>query len=445
MKYFLKKAWPVWGIVLFTLVLNVLIFIAAGTYQVLLWALVVFSPVFLFTAFLLWQRGFLPQKASSGGLQPSAKPDHYEWLSHSVYPARLAPVDLEVKIGNDQCSRPYHASIVNVDSMENIDQQAIPDYAGGGRDPDYPGYPGSGGLDTYQLAAGSLVWQIDAQYRGCRGEDGHFNSKAFKANSGRPEIKMIELKLSSAGNTNDAPGSILQIGKGIEHKTGNGIFLYAAFTSFHNAEGMIHFLNNLRELSDGKPVGIRICLNNRREFYQICHAIQKTQLIPDFIVVDGGFERADTDPSVQSVRPVMPLYEALLFVSQTLQMYGFGNKIKIIADGRIHSSFDIIKVLALGADVICTEIPHYRIMKHAGKVSLHFSSQDEYEFHNELMKDTVQMMKSCGCGSIRDITLSKLFSRLDVICPGKIAALNGHVSQPGTVRKIYDSKIRSIR
>ena len=53
---------------------------------------------------------------------------------------------------------------------------------------------------------------------------------------------------------------------------------------------MIHFLDSLRELSGKKPIGIRLCISDKKEFREICHAIRKTQLIPDFIVVEGSFE-----------------------------------------------------------------------------------------------------------------------------------------------------------
>ena len=56
---------------------------------------------------------------------------------------------------------------------------------------------------------------------------------------------------------------------------------------FFNAEGMVLFLEKLRKLSGKKPVGISVSICNKKEFYEICHAIRKTEIIPDFIIVEG--------------------------------------------------------------------------------------------------------------------------------------------------------------
>lgn len=443
MKYIQKKTWPIWGMILLTLLLNVLIVIASDKNQNLLWLLVVFIPLFSILAYFAWQIVHLPQKSSADSAQPSAQHSNFEFLSHSVYPTKIALNDLKVQIGNDQCSQPYNACIFNIDSMENIDQGSIFSNAMLERNPECLGYSDVKGLDTYHLAEGGVVWQVGTEYVGCRTENGHFSSKEFKKNACRPEIKMIELKLSSARKRSDFVDSFLELAEPIDSQIVNRIFSTSAFTSFNDAEGMIHFLNNLRELSGGKPIGMRICINDKKEFYQICYAIRKTQLIPDFIVVEGSFETKDIVHSNQAFHIEMPLYEALMFVSQTLHIYGLEN-IKIIAASRIISCFDILKVIALGADMICTEMPHCHIMNYAengGKLSLQFKSQNVYVFHNDLMNDTVQMMRICGFRSMSDITVSKLFSRLDVMQAEKFAKLNSHVLYPASVRKVFGMPI----
>jgi glutamate synthase domain-containing protein 2 len=234
----------------------------------------------------------------------------------------------------------------------------------------------------------------------------------------RPEVRLIELKLS-AGIKPVYPGDpLLRFEKPVEHTIGNSIFSDPANTDFRDAEGMIHFLGDLRELSGGKPIGIRLCINDKKEFYQICHAFRKTQIIPDFIVVEGPLESTGTLHADQAFPAGMPLYDALLFVSQTLQVYGLQDKIRVIADGKIFSCFDILKVLAMGANVVCTEMPLYTTIKYTvgnRKPSLHHENGNKNDFHDSLMKDTVQVMKKCGFKSVDDITLSKFFSRIDVL------------------------------
>jgi hypothetical protein len=303
-------------------------------------------------------------------------------------------------------------------------------------------------LNTYNLAAGGLVLQIGPDYLGCRTENGHFNSNAFKETACRPEVKMIELKLSSAIKPAYSVNSVSDFVEPIKAKIGNSIFTDSAFTTFRDSEGMIHFVNTLRELSGGKPIGIRLCINDKKEFYQICHAIQKAQLIPDFIVIEDSFESTGIDHSNKGFHSGTPLYEALLFVSQTLQMYGLQNKIKVIAGGKIISCFDILKLLALGADLVCTEMSRYTPILYpvdGGRLSHHYKIQNVYDFHDRLMIDTSKLMSVCGFKSVSDITLSQFFNKLDVLHSKNFDELNGLCLYPASVKKIYTSKIKSHR
>lgn len=448
MKNIKNKAWPIWGMILLTLLLNVLIISASDENRAFHWILILSIPLFLISIYFASQTGHLRQEYFTDGLRPSVRLTQPEWLSHSVYPNKIAPTDLKVQIGNDQCSQPYSACIFNVGSMENTDFESTFIHATKEKELKYSEYSVSEGLNTYHLAAGGLVWQIGAGYLGCRTENSHFNSNAFKKTAHRPDVKMIELKLSSAVKPIYPVDSFLSFAEPIERKMDNKIFSDSAYTTFRDAEGMIHFLSNLRELSGGKPIGIRLCINDKKEFYQICHAIRKAQLIPDFIVVEGSFESTGVVHSDQTFHTGIPLYEAILFVSQTLQMYGLQNKIKVIADGKINSCFDILKVLALGANVVCTEMPRYTAIKYPGddrKLSLHYTSRNVYDFHDNLMKDTVQIMKICGFKSVSDITLSKLFGWLDVLHAKSFEKFNGPVLYPGSLKKIYNSSMKSHR
>ena len=50
---------------------------------------------------------------------------------------------------------------------------------------------------------------------------------------------------------------------------------------------MMHFIQQLRELSGGKPVGFKLCIGHPWEFVAIVKAMLHTRILPDFIVVDG--------------------------------------------------------------------------------------------------------------------------------------------------------------
>ena len=56
---------------------------------------------------------------------------------------------------------------------------------------------GEGGISPHHLKyGGDIIWQIGTGYFGCRDEDGIFSKEVFRENVNRPQIKMVELKLS---------------------------------------------------------------------------------------------------------------------------------------------------------------------------------------------------------------------------------------------------------
>lgn len=112
----------------------------------------------------------------------------------------------------------------------------------------------------------------------------------------------------------------------------------------------MHFLQELRELSEGKPVGFKLCIGQPWQFMSIVKAILKTEIIPDFIVVDGSEGGTGAAPIEFSDNIGTPLREGLIFVHNTLVGAGLRDKIKIGASGKIISSFDIASTFALGAD-----------------------------------------------------------------------------------------------
>ena len=411
-----KPVWLAIGVIVLALLLNIIILRTAySDSQNPLWMLIASGPLLIIAVFYAWQTNHLLRKYVMDVLQLPASQQHQsEWLSHSIYPNKITSTDLEVQIGNDQCNQPYNACIFNIESMKDSKVERLAHHSLNDGKLESSKYSVDEGLDTYHLATGGLVWQICSGFVGCRTENGNFCSKSFKETARRPEVKMIELKLSSAD---------------------------AAYSTFTETEGMIYFLNNLRELSGGKPIGIRLCINNKKEVYRICHAIRKTQIIPDFIVVEGSIESAGIGQTDEAFHVGMPLYDAVLFVSQTLQVYALAREIKIIASGRIISGFDILKILALGANVVCTEIPDYT--SDGRYISTLYKSRNANDFHSYLMKSAVRAMKVCGFTNVADISLSKLFRGLDMLHSREFEKFNDSILYPGTVKRLYTEKLKS--
>src|SRR5690606_12738877 len=132
------------------------------------------------------------------GMQDNPNEPGYEWVAHSIYPAKVEEESLRVWIGNSQCKQPNHASIYNIAAMSYgaLSKTAITSLNEGARIGGFAHNTGEGGISDYHLKGGDLIWQIGTGYFGCRDDEGRFNPTAFKKNALRSDVKMIELKIS---------------------------------------------------------------------------------------------------------------------------------------------------------------------------------------------------------------------------------------------------------
>jgi glutamate synthase domain-containing protein 2 len=216
---------------------------------------------------------------------------------------------------------------------------------------------GEGGLSPYHLRhGGDIIWQIGTGYFGARDEEGRFSSEAFRKNATRPEVKMIELKLSQGAKPGH--GGILPAKKNTPEvaairlvKPGTTVFSPPFHSAFSTPKEMIAFLRKLRDLSEGKPVGFKLCVGRKSEFISICKAMVEMDTYPDFITVDGGEGGTGAAPPEFSNFVGMPLQDGLAFVDNMLKGFNIRQHIKVDASGKILTGFQILRSIALGADL----------------------------------------------------------------------------------------------
>ncbi|NOR81669.1 MAG: FMN-binding glutamate synthase family protein, partial [Methyloprofundus sp.] len=125
----------------------------------------------------------------------------------------------------------------------------------------------------------------------------------------------------------------------------------ATHSAFSTPIELLEFIQQLRDLSGGKPIGFKLCIGQRSDFLALCKAMLQTAIKPDFITVDGGEGGTGAAPLEYSNSIGMPLMDALAFVSDCLIGFDLKKDIKIIASGKIFTGFHIIKRLSLGADL----------------------------------------------------------------------------------------------
>ncbi len=283
----------------------------------------------------------------------------YRFITHSLAPCSPAdPATFRIQIGNEQCTQPYSASIFNISGMSfgSLSANAILALNQGAKMGNFYHDTGEGSISPYHLEnGGDLVWQIASGYFGCRTLDGQFDEGKFAKQAQLELVKMIELKLSQGAKPGH--GGILP-----KHKISEEIALIrgvsrdrdcispATHSAFRTPIQMMHFLQKLRDLSGGKPVGFKLCIGHPWQFMSIVKAMLETKIVPDFIVVDGSEGGTGAAPIEFSDYIGTPLREGLRFVHNTLVGTGLRDQIKIGAAGKIVSAFDIASTFALGAD-----------------------------------------------------------------------------------------------
>jgi len=316
------------------------------------------------TPFSRAQRSIVYQRAKREidkrpfGTQENVYGDGYEWINHSSVPTHIANSDFRVKVGGPACRQPYCMSVLNISAMSfgAMSANAILALNQGAATGKFAHDTGEGGVSRYHRQhGGDLVWNIGSGYFGCRDANGGFSESAFAATATLPQIKMIEIKLSQGakpGHGGVLPGSKVTL----EIAEARGVTPWqdcnspAGHSAFKTPIELMHFVQKLRDLSGGKPVGFKFCLGHPWEWFAMVKAMLLTGITPDFIVVDGAEGGTGAAP-VEFVDHVgTPLREALRLVHNTLVGVNLREKIQIGASGKIITAFDMARTLALGAD-----------------------------------------------------------------------------------------------
>ncbi|TWH76501.1 glutamate synthase domain-containing protein 2 [Azomonas agilis] len=283
----------------------------------------------------------------------------FELIGHAVIPKKPTdPSGFRVNIGGPQCTQPYSSSLFNISAMSfgSLSANAIRSLNRGARMGGFAHDTGEGSISIYhRQEGGDLIWELGTGYFGCRDGQGRFDPERFAQQAQLPQVKMIEIKLSQGAKPGH--GGILP-----KHKITPEIAVTrgvpmdrdcvspSCHSTFATPLELLDFIVQLRKLSQGKPVGFKLCVGHPWEFMAIVKAMLHTGIYPDFIVVDGKEGGTGAAPPEFTNHIGLPLREGLLLVHNTLVGTNLRQHIRIGASGKIISAFDIASVLALGAD-----------------------------------------------------------------------------------------------
>ena len=398
----------------------------------------------------------------------------YESCHHSMLPKECSEESMFVTIGGDQCKKPYRASRLNISGMSYgaLSPTAVESLNRGAKLGGFAQNTGEGGLSRFHLAGGGDIFmQLGTGYFGCRTKDGHFDPVQFKEKSNLDVVTMIEIKISQGAKP--ATGGLLPGAKVSEPiaeargvPVGKEVESPKRHSAFSTPIELLEFVQKLRELSGGKPVGFKFCLGRMVEFAAICKAMLKTGILPDFITVDGAEGGTGAAPVEYCDRLGMNINHAIAIVHGMLTGTGLRSKIKIIASGKVISGFDMVTKIALGADVcasargmllslgciqavrcntntcptgITTQDPkRYKVLKPKKR------AQQVANFHNNTIKSFTNFVGAMGLQSVEQLSPFMLFREVsgdykssygDIYAP--IYLEEGELLKEGSVPEFY--------
>ncbi len=310
---------------------------------------------------LVYQRAKGESDKRPFGTQIDVGAEGYEWINHSLLPTTLPTHDFRVLIGEGR-TLPYSASVFNISAMSfgALSANAIRALNMGAKKGGFAHDTGEGSISRHHLAdppedGGDLIWEVGSGYFGCRNDDGSFNPDKFAENAWHRQVKMIEIKLSQGakpghGGVLPGPKVTLEIAEARGVPPWVDCVSPASHSAFSTPVGLMHFVEQLRDLAGGKPTGFKLCIGHPWEWFAIAKAMVETGITPDFIVVDGGEGGTGAAPLEFTDHVGAPLQEGLLLVHNTLVGLNLRSKIKVGCAGKVISAFDIARMMALGAD-----------------------------------------------------------------------------------------------
>lgn len=404
---------------------------------------------------LVYQRAKGESDKRPFGTQRDVGATGYEWISHSIAPSEVPSQDFRVTIGSggSSCTQPYSASVFNISAMSfgALSANAVLALNAGAKKGRFAHDTGEGSISQYHREpGGDLIWEIGSGYFGCRTDDGQFDADKFAANAREPQVKMIELKLSQGakpghGGVLPGPKVTIEIAATRGVPVGKDCVSPAKHSAFSTPIEMMQFIERLRQLSGGKPVGFKFCVGHVWEWFAMAKAMRETGIWPDFIVVDGAEGGTGAAPLEFTDHVGAPLQEGLLLVHNTLVGLGERHRVKIGCAGKVISAFDIARMMALGADW-CNSGRGFMFALgciqaqscHTGECPTGVTSQDPwrqralvvpdkaervYRFHHNTLYALKELVQAAGLQHPNDITADHILRRVSGFEVGRLANL----------------------
>lgn len=385
-------------------------------------------------------KGFKGDKAF--GTELNVNQPGYEYFVQSIAPKAAPEVEHRVRLGGPDCTQPYDASLLNISAMSfgSLSKNAVLAMNKGAAQGGFAHETGEGGLTQYHLQYGAdLIWEFGSGYFGTRTADGRFDPEKFREKSNLEQVKAITIKLSQGakpGLGGVLPGTKVtaEIAEARGVPVGETCISPASHSAFTTPRELVRFIAQLRELSNGKPIGFKLCIGSRVEILAICKAMIEEKTTPDFIIVDGSEGGTGAAPLEYQDHVGTPLTEGVILLHNALVGSGLRDRIKIGAAGKVISGHDIVRHIIQGADfcmsarAMMMAVGCIQAQKcHTNKCPVGVATQDPrlYQaldvaskgdrverYHRLTVEETGQIIATMGCDRPEQMTREMLRRRI---------------------------------
>jgi len=437
----------------------------------------------------IYQRAKGAPSALPFGTRRDVYDEKYEWATHSLFPTELQEQRIVIGATNPACTQPYSSSLLNISAMSYgaLSEQAILALSTGAEIGDFSHNTGEGGISRFHIeGGGALVWNIGTGYFGCGtgGMKRSFDADMFSQNV--KHASMVEIKLSQGAKP--AHGGMLPKSKITKEIAEARNLAFPAtedcnspprHSAFNTMDELCDFIQKLRTLSDGKPIGVKMCVGKPSELARMIYGFQATGVHPDFITIDGGEGGTGAAPPEFSNSIGMPLADALTLTHALLVGAGLRDpldrsksRVALIASGKISTGFAMFKAFAMGADVCNAARPFLfslgciqALKCHTNKCPTGITTQDPMlsfgldptlkatrvaRFHRETVHACVEVVQACGLDSVRDVRPNHVMRRiasnscapLDVLYP-HLTVRQGELLKsagPAELQRLWDHR-----
>ena len=218
------------------------------------------------------------------------------------------------------------------------------------------------------------------------------------------KVAAIEIKIGQSakpGLGGHLPGSKVtpEVAKMRGFPVGEDIISPPAFPGLKAPDDLKLLVDQLRERSGGRPIGVKIAANDIEADLEWIKFAQ-----PDFITIDGRGGGTGAAPKLWKETAGVPTLYALIRARRYLD----DNKMpqQLIVTGGLRTSDEIVKCLALGADAVALATGVLTAL--AAPSDTLAADQKVANYLNVTLSELKTYARACGVTALRDFNLSYL-------------------------------------